>query len=86
MPDGQTTIMLPNFDLYRTQAVDAVAHELGHVLHEIVDFVDLGEVITDCAKTSHREAFAEAFELSGDGPSRMVAAYAEWRCRRRVES
>ena len=62
----QTTVVLP----YLAPPV-AVIHELGHVLDETLDFSHLALPITEYAKISEAEAFAEAlvgwlFEDSGE--------------------
>jgi hypothetical protein len=57
-PSGnrRTTVVLPGAVRVRT-----VVHELGHVLHESVDFDHHADPVTEYAKTSDWEAFAEAF-------------------------
>lgn len=36
-------------------------HEFGHVLHQSIDFENIGLEVTNYAKTNQREAFAETF-------------------------
>lgn len=38
-----------------------VVHELGHALHERINFDHRSEPVTDYARTNFQEAFAEAF-------------------------
>ena len=60
LPDNQPTIFLP---LENHAHPQHVLHELGHVLHIQLDWLDLGETTTQYSRVNHHEAFAEAFEL-----------------------
>lgn len=51
-----TTIVLP-----RPVPPNVVVHELGHALHEVVNFRSWPNPVTEYAKTNAYEAFAEAF-------------------------
>lgn len=51
-----TTIVIPG-----KIAVAQVVHELGHVLHEQVDFLPDAKPVSDYATLNNGEAFAEAF-------------------------
>lgn len=57
LPDDQVTIFLPYPDPHPT----TVLHELGHALHAQVDWLNLGEVVTDYGKSNPAEAFADIF-------------------------
>lgn len=52
----KTTIILPIHE-----SVWTIIHELGHVLHEVVDFSIKPIPITNYAKTNYCESFAESF-------------------------
>ncbi len=70
-----TTVVLPEMACPAT-----VVHELGHVLDEILEFSHLALPITDYAKTSECEAFAEAlvgwlFEDSGEPDEETIALF-----------
>jgi hypothetical protein len=54
----RTTIVLPT---ERAANIPTVRHELGHALHEILGWFGPVRPITEYAKTSAYEAFAEAF-------------------------
>lgn len=71
-----TTIIVPDAR-YRFRNPWALAHdfvhELGHALHEVIGFDCHPEPVTDYARTSRYEAFAEAFVSwlwPGDGYDR----------------
>ena len=54
----RTTIVLPT---ERAADIWTIRHELGHVLHEMLGWFGPVRPITEYAKTSSYEAFAEAF-------------------------
>jgi hypothetical protein len=52
----QTTIVIP-----KVLTPDHIVHELGHVLHERLQWEPIAEPVSWYARTNHHEAFAEAF-------------------------
>lgn len=64
--EGRPTIFLPTAPEwkkhYAGSEVSVVLHEIGHVVHNHIDWIDLDVVpLSDYAWTNHHEAFAESF-------------------------
>lgn len=61
----QTTVIVPGIDLDYPEWINPamIVHELGHVLHEQLQFGHEATAVTEYGKTSHAEAFAEAFTV-----------------------
>lgn len=60
-----TTIVLPQRKVFERYGwpPGVVLHELGHALHEALDFDWAAEPVTDYALENEDEAFADAFEV-----------------------
>jgi hypothetical protein len=69
LAERRTTIVLPHPPTRST-----VMHELGHALHERLEFRPVAVPLTDYARTNTYEAFAEAFMIAHTRPLNRVEA------------